>query len=65
MNTLHRYSCRIITEDQVRNEIDWLNDIGWVVTSSRLTNRISEVALQCIYIGADARVIQEKYYSVG
>lgn len=48
---MQRVSSLIVTNDQLAEEIAWLNANGWVVTSGRLTNRANEIALQCIFVG--------------
>lgn len=48
---MQRIASYLVMNDQLAEEIAWLNANGWIVTSGRLTNRTNEVALRCIYVG--------------
>jgi len=60
MNRIDKTSTHIIHEAYLTDEIVRLNALGWVVTNGRATKKTNEIALQCIYIGFDAKTLQDK-----
>jgi len=61
MNHIQRTSSFICRESDLEDEIMRLNSQGWYVSSGRQTDKINQIALQCVHVGYKAKETQEKF----